>query len=64
MWKLYDDSTGKVIRKAHGEKEIKIAYVMAIDNGEVLEMDAFIEDNEGRQYAYNRNVTPNRWEEI
>lgn len=64
MWKLVDDSTGKVLKKAFGEKEIKLAYTMAIDNGEVLEMNAFIESPSGNQYAYNRNVTPNEWEEI
>lgn len=64
MWYLYDDSTGNVLKKTYGRKEIEIAYVMAIDNGEVLEMNAYIEDAEGNQYALNRNVSPPRWEGI
>lgn len=63
MWKLYDDSTGKVLRKAHGEPEIKIAYTMAIDSGEVLEVNAYISPDDGdTQFAYNKHT--GQWDEL
>ena len=64
IWKLYDNSTGEVLAERDSEADIKIAYVMAINNGEVLEMNAYIEDEKGNQHAFNKNMSPPQWEPI
>lgn len=63
MWELWDDRAGTVIASGT-EAEVKQRYLLELEKGEIAEMDLFIEAPDGTQYAYNRNVKPNRWDEI
>lgn len=62
-WQLWDDRKGEVVDSGT-EDQMKYRYMIELEKGDIAEMDLFVEAPDGTQYAYNRNVTPPRWDEI
>ena len=62
-WELWDDRKGSIVDSG-SEEEMQRRYLQELEKGDIAEMDLFIEGPDGRQYAYNRNVVPHRWDEI
>lgn len=61
MWSVVDDRDGNVVATGT-EAQAKLAYFSAISSGVLPEMEAFIEDAEGNQFAWNKHTST--WDEL
>lgn len=61
MWSVVDDRDGRVVATGT-EAEVKKAYFNVIAAGELPGMEAYVEDPEGNQFAWNFHMEA--WDEL